>query len=112
MGSFAVSAYNITVHGGKVKIYGVGLPEKWPHEHFQATLSTDVDWEVVSISSGLMVIELFQATITSSYLTSTFKLEGPLSENSLSIYQYQACSTPLSLTYESYDPFNVSMVIS
>ena len=53
--SFSKTSFSIAVNGGKVMLTGVGLPEEWPHALFKTSLTTDVNYEVLSSSATLML---------------------------------------------------------
>ena len=97
--SFSRTSFNITADGAKILLTGVGLPEEWPHSLFKTRLSRNIKYEVLYSSPTEMEIEVFEAKVPSSYLYSSFKLKGPLTKKSVSIYHYLSCSAQLSMNY-------------
>ena len=44
----------ITLHGGPIKITGIGLPQKWPHPLF----SINRKWSVIETTATYMIINV------------------------------------------------------
>ena len=91
---------NMTIYGGRMKIKGVGLPEKWPHPLF----SINKNWEIIESTPTQMIVEV---PSRNKEVTTTFKLKGILSKDQLTVYQKYSCNYDTTVTVtEASNTFN------
>ena len=92
--SIVESSINMTTYGGRMRIQGVGLPEKWPHPLFSANRK----WEILESTPTHMIVEVPHRN---QEKTTTFKLKGILSTDQLTVYQKYSCNYNATVTVTS-----------